>query len=1461
MSTTSDETRDTTLGPEDEAPEGIAPDPMLTLASQPAREAAGEAQARVEVPEEGVAPDPILTMAPPAVTPEPLAPAPGEEPVYRGPHIGWRIASGVLALAALAMAMISAFVVEGVRGRETAPPAISWWLLGLAGLALAAAMWPVPRVISAIPVPFWRAFRGMRRRPLFVALLALAIVSNLAAVPLFILLNNNPDPTAPAQGWLINTGSWLLYIISLLLYGAAWVVWERSAPGTTPSAHVTPPGGFLPRRTEWVILAVLFLAALLLRVINLDDLPQGLWFDEAQNGIVARRLLSPEGAHVTYIGDQYTQMGMLDLYFTGTIINFFGNGIWQVRLLAALSGTLAVPLLYLLASRIYGWRVGLAAAGFALVSTWHITFSRFASGPLMFTVMMDLASYLCIAQGLRTGRMGFYAAGGILLGLGLHAYYPAKYAFVVLAAVLAHRLITERMRIVRALRPALVVVGLGVAMAFMPVALFALQHFDVYNSRVNTVSIFNEFHPSQVNEAINTSIRTHMLMFNWAGDRNGRHSLPGAPILDWLTAALFFAGLATCIWRAWRWQYFFPLVWFVGNMSGGVLSLLFEAPQGARTMENSVVTALFAGIFLGEFWAVVSRALSPQRPDPRPVDVVPYPEEPLWRKVAGRFRPALAPAPSPARASTAVSTTLPVRSHAKRRPSDAGPQSPVGTLPVRSRASNSKMDEVKGHSTPTAPQPVMRRRFTGTARHRATSLASIAGIVLFVAWASTMTIPRYFQEQAGDRSVWKEMYAAEEETARLFQRYNATHTIYASPILYTLPPSRYLVPDAGYIEWPGMHAFPLTSTGRDVVIMLDPPSAGDLAMIARIYPNARFAALQAPSHPDPLMFSVFIPDADIRSRQGARITLLGDDRSRPLIEEQAVGASFDWNSRGVTSGTVRLSTTLKIGEYGPYQFALEHANGADTTAGSLMVDGYEIRAGVPISLASGLHSVVATDTLRVGESPSRPSRILWGNLGVAPSEIPANMVFDPRSVEPHGLTGYFRDGTLFEISPRAARVDPVISAYFHQTPLPRPYTAEWLGRIYIPEAGTYLFGTEQLSRSRLFIDGQELISNTAANNLIENSIELTVGYHNIRILYEDFEGYSHIYLYWTPPGRERAIVPSVFLWPQMGSYPERPESGQFPTLDQYDGKQLPPDRLVAGTRLPAPGQKPDDPAPVPQSNQPPPQMEGTPIEALYALDLPNGRLSGPFSVAADAAGNTYVFTTRDGKIHKFGPQGELLIDWVVTSGDGSRPLTELSAMMVEGEKLFALDAESSELIEFSLDGQMQGRRRMCECYFPRGMYPAGDGNFWVSDTGGGRVIKVSATGDQISVLGERGSEPGKFIEPTSLYQAPSGVLYVADVGNSRVQTFSPDGSPLAQWSMGVSDSRDGNRLTADGENVLVTQGESRSIVRYDAQGKELGRWSYARNNEIATPASIAPLPDGRYAVLFFRQDYGVVFKP
>jgi hypothetical protein len=1213
--------------------------------------------------------------------------------------------------------------------------------------------------------------------------------------------------------------------------------------------------------------AGLFALALLLRLINLDSLPAGLWFDEAQNGIVAQRLLSPNGAHVTYIGDLYTQMGMLDLYFTGTVINIFGNGIWQVRLLTALSGSLAIPLLYLLASRLYGWRVGLAAAGLALVSTWHITFSRFASGPLMFTVMMDLASYLCIAQALRTGRLGFYAAGGVLLGLGLHAYYPAKYAFVVLLALLVHRIITERMRLVRALRPGLLIVALGVALAFMPVGLFAMQNWEVYNSRVNTVSIFNEFPPEQVRSAIESSVKTHMLMFNWAGDRNGRHNLPGAPILDWLTAALFFAGLASCVWRAWRWQYFFPLVWFAGNLSGGVLSLLFEAPQGARTMENSVVTALFAGIFLGELWGVLSRALAPQPRAPQPVDVVQYGAAgvPLWRRLWHRLRPPTAAQPVSAQVISPLAvthaTTLPVRAHSRTA---ATPQTPLtdptlSTLPVRGKARGAPSAQPEeGETTTSKSTPRLRLR-----RHMVATILSIIGILAFVGWVSTMTIPRYFQEQANDRGVWKEMYVAEAEAGRILARYGTTHDVYITPIYAFLPPSKYLAPSASVIGWEGMHTIPFMPTAsRDVVIMLDPPSAGDLALIARIYPNSRFEIIQSPSDPEPLAYTAFIPASDINALQGVRATVTNDgqqtsDTTVPTLE-------FNWSEQGVTSGTVRLSTTFRADPFGLHTFQLQTAGGSPAEAGSVMVDGYEVGAGTPITLGVGIHSVVVTDTLSPGGSGI--TKLLWSPPGVAPQDIPAARLLDPRKVEPRGLTGLFREGTTFTTTPVAGRLEPVISAYFHNTPWARPYTAEWKGRLYIPEAGPYTFATEQVSRSTLFLDGKELIVNFANNNLLENTTVLSQGWHDILVRYEDYEGYSHMYLYWTPPGKSRVIIPSAYLWPDMGSYPEQPESGPFPTLDEYSGINLPPDRVTGSYSpfQPVPPKTQGQPNQPPVSQPPPPQapqMQGTPIVPLYTIGSPApGGQPGPFAVAADTEGNTYIFSVSDSYIRKFDGSGSRVKEWPALSAD-SMPLTEVSAMLVQSDTLLALDAERSELLTYGLDGSLRDRRRMCECYFPRGMSASRDGNFWVSDTGGGKVLKVNAGGEVISLLGDRGSEPGKFIEPVSIWETPGGIVYVADIGNNRVQSFGPDGKPIAQWTIGISHSRDGNRLVGDGENVLVTDGESRTVTRYDSQGKELGRWSFAPSGEVLVPSGIAAMGSGRFAVLYLTNNHAIVFSP
>ena len=143
---------------------------------------------------------------------------------------------------------------------------------------------------------------------------------------------------------------------------------------------------------------------------------------------------------------------------------------------------------------------------------------------------------------------------------------------------------------------------------------------------------------------------------------------------------------------------------------------------------------------------------------------------------------------------------------------------------------------------------------------------------------------------------------------------------------------------------------------------------------------------------------------------------------------------------------MRFSTTLKVEQFGPYTMGLTSGSGDDSAA-QLLVDGYEVKAGESITLGIGLHSVVATDTV---STPVEQTQLLWAPFGGNPQTVPAIDLFDPTKVEPHGLTGTYWQNTTAEGQPPLGRVDPVISYYFHQTPLPLPFTTVWEGEIYIP---------------------------------------------------------------------------------------------------------------------------------------------------------------------------------------------------------------------------------------------------------------------------------------------------------------------------------------------------------------------------------------------------------------------------
>jgi sugar lactone lactonase YvrE len=1240
------------------------------------------------------------------------------------------------------------------------------WALGAVLLALGA--WPAPRLQTAVPAAARLLWGTNSRRRLALGLGAAAVLAGLAGLPLFSQINNPPADDLPVTGAVAN-GAWALYLGSLLLGGLALIVWESGARGGSPAGSADPRPDQLPRWVEGAVLVGLFALGLIFRVGNLDSAPPGLWYDEAQNGLVAQGIVGLNAPHPVFITDK-TQMGALYFYVLGLALAVTGAKIATLRLLPALAGALMAPLLYLLGSRLYGWRAGLAAGGLITVAVWSITFSRFGMVTNI-SVLLDLAVLTFLVLGLRSGRLGWYGLAGLIFGLNLHMYYVARLLPLVIGLVFLHKLVSERGRFLRGIRFGALVFATAALIAFLPMGLFALQHTADFMGRVSDVSVFNPAANGGDPLAFQHSLEKHLWMFNWLGDGNSRHNLATAPMLDSLVGALFVLGVGYCLLRAVRWQFFLPLAWFSVELLGGVLSLPFEAPQANRTAENMLTTVLLAGLVLGLGATALFR--------PRSIAALPVPE--------------------PADETRAVPAPAPDR---------------IAPVPL--------------------PPRVRVRRWAGQ--------ILAAGLVLaVVAQVGQTANARYFGRQVNAVDTWREMYVPEMNVASIMREYGDNYDIYVVPVLTGLPPQLFLAPNSpAPREYPGEWAIPLAEPmDRNIAFILDPPTAGDFARLTRLYPHATFHIMRAPSSPDPLQYSAFLTKEDLRAIHGVEARFFAADaaaRPAPLTDERTL-ASIDqpWGASAddpVPPFRVQYAATLRLPTGGTYRFHLD----SDPPDSTVRVDGYDLTT--PRLLGAGLHTLQVETVVRAANTTTR---LLMTQDSGPDTAVPPAMLFKP-SVEPHGLTGYYRRGDTFEGAVDTVRVDPVLSFYFHETPLNRPYTVEWKGKLFIPQEGTYALGLEQISRASLEIDGQQVLANTADNTYQQAQLPLSRGFHDIRVRFEDLTNYSHLYLYWTPPEHERSILPSYFLWPEMANYPDPNAGGTWPTLDDANGRVLPPgfDRQVPvptgppqsnppPTEPPAaeppPAASPAEPLPPPPSEARPPALNlpaGTQVTPTLRLAL--GGTVDPRAMATDSAGNIYVVTGMEGKVHKFSPAGQALTSWGLTGKNGQPPAEPFS-IAVTGQQVLVLDAATSDLLRYDLNGQPAAPLHACDCFFPRGLMADRDGTIWIADTGQARLIHLTADAQPLGTLLTRGTGPGQVIEPTATWRAADGSLYVADVGNNRVQRLSREGQFQTEWPIAPSIARDGARLTGDAAgHVYVSFPDAAAVVVYDAKGTPLATW-------------------------------------
>lgn len=389
-----------------------------------------------------------------------------------------------------------------------------------------------------------------------------------------------------SRGWWLHIASVACVPVAAYLLDGLGTPFPRRSEDDDPAP--------LRRLTVGVTLAVLVLLALLLRIWRFDALPFGTWYDEANHVLQAMRILNSPDYRPIFDGT--TNSPTHYLYMVTVALRFMEPTAQAARSVSVVLGVLCVPAGYLLGRELFDARSGLVLAALLAVSSWSITFSRMGMFANMSTPLFALLTAGFLLLALRTLRYSAFAWTGIWLGLGLNFYTSFRLFVFVVAAFLIYYIVVEwlwrRERLSLRFWIGLAIIALAALAVVAPLALFAQKHPELFWSRVQDTFIFADKTPDQRWPALWENVRKHVLMFNWRGDPNGRHNLPGAPMLDNISAGLLVLGLGLALWR-WRdpvWM-LLPL-WLAGTLLGGILSLDFEAPQSLRA--NGAMPVVYA---------------------------------------------------------------------------------------------------------------------------------------------------------------------------------------------------------------------------------------------------------------------------------------------------------------------------------------------------------------------------------------------------------------------------------------------------------------------------------------------------------------------------------------------------------------------------------------------------------------------------------------------------------------------------------------------------------------------------------------------------------------------------------------------------------------------------------------------------------------------------------------------------
>jgi len=179
----------------------------------------------------------------------------------------------------------------------------------------------------------------------------------------------------------------------------------------------------------------------------------------------------------------------------------------------------------------------------------------------------------------------------------------------------------------------------------------------------------------------------------------------------------------------------------------------------------------------------------------------------------------------------------------------------------------------------------------------------------------------------------------------------------------------------------------------------------------------------------------------------------------------------------------------------------------------------------------------------------------------------------------------------------------------------------------------------------------------------------------------------------------------------------------------------------------------------------------------------DGEFSSPQGIAVGDRGNVFVANTNRQTIEKLAPNGYILDTWPSQATYTENPVTPIAIAVDHTGNVYVAGTRSWDdtylLQRRAPDGQLLDEWSGLGDL--GGVAIGGRGNVFVTDSAGGRVLKLSPGGEILAQWGMYEFYPGGFQNPSGIAVGGSGNVFVADTGNDRIVKLSATGRVLAIW--------------------------------------------------------------------------------